>query len=149
MAAEFPGSPHSSVISSGRTVKAGGVTSSIVMVASHSVSLPQASVAVKVTVIIPSQSNIGSAGKSLVIVTSEQLSSPLARPNHNSITLSFRTSPHSKVISEGHDMVGATVSSTLKAAAVVAVFPHSSVAVKVTFTEGAPEQPVVAPPTNS
>ena len=109
----------------GGTMSGAGTT---VTVAVHSEVFPHASVAVKVTVVVPvvPQSSLRPA-KSLAMVTSPQVSSAVTDASHAAISATLPAPSHSKVASSGQVMAGAVVSSTVTVAEQVEVLPHASV----------------------
>src|SRR5690606_18406897 len=115
----------------------GAVVSSMVKVAVVLLSLPHSSVAVKITVALPvaPHSSLNTV-KLLLHVTSPHISLATAPPLFNNQASKAAVLPipsHSTVIScAGKSMVGSVVSSMVKVAVVLLVFPHSSVAVKIT-----------------
>ncbi len=109
----------------------GLILSSIVISAIQSTTSPsQLSSTVNVTIVIAPQS--GKLVKSFEIVTAPQLSVAIALFNHTLTKDSLLTDPHSSVIDEGQEMLGAVVSVIITSAIVVAVRPHSSIAVNIT-----------------
>ncbi len=131
----------------------GAVLSSKVRVLVSVVLLSQSSVTVNVIVVTPvspHRSVEGAVAKSLTIVkVPEQSSSAVAEFNQLFITAVFNPSAHSKVRSTGSDISGLVVSSMVKMAEVVLVFPQSSVAVKITSTFPLVPQVVVKSPRKS
>ncbi len=139
-ASTFPAPSHSTTSSEASTSMLGAVVSSMVKVAVVEVALPQSSVAVNVTVAEPVAAHSSlRASKSLDHVTALQTSlaiapalfanqafnaSKLPAPSHSTVSSIAETS-----------MDGAVVSSMVKVAVVVDVFPQSSEAVKVTSAE--------------
>ena len=93
---------------------AGAVVSSMVNVAEQVLSLPQSSVAVKVTVALPvSAQRSLRAVKSCVIVTSLSQLSVADAPARKAVNSAMLPAPsHSTVMSDGHVIIGATSSRT-------------------------------------
>ncbi len=110
--------------------------------------LPQASVAVKITVALPAAPHEGvSTVKLFVQVTALQISVAFAPPLlfnqlFKSVVLPC-PSQTTDTPDAGVVILGATVSMILKVALVVAVLPQASVAVKITVALPAAPQPVI------
>src|SRR5690606_32707762 len=108
----------------------GAVASYTVTYCSQVAVLPQASVAVQVTTVMPG-GNV--AGASLLTVTSVQVSAATGEPRFSPLAAQL---PWSSSISRsaGHSMVGGVVSTGLIICVADVLLPHASVAVQVRET---------------
>src|SRR5687768_1133483 len=126
---------HSTVRSDGAAVQVGSVTSTIVNVASFVISLPQASVKVKVTVALPVAPQSSLSDVKLWVTVAVPLHTSLSEKLANQlfIWVVLPLPSHSTVRSDGAAVqVGSVTSTIVNVASFVISLPQASVKVKVT-----------------
>jgi uncharacterized membrane protein YagU involved in acid resistance len=147
----FPCPSHSTVVSRAGESIVGGVVSTIVNVAAVVLLLPQASVAVNITVAAPVAPHRSlNAVKLFVQVTlPEQISlalDPAWLVNHAANATRLLAPSHSTVVSRaGASIVGGVVSTIVNVADVVLLLPQSSVAVNITVAAPVAPHPSLNP----